>query len=75
MNLKEQRLTKSDKDYKRAFVNFIKSRTWHWFITIPIGACDGDESVVRRLRTIEAMLCGKHLVNRIINFRMTSGSR
>ena len=64
MELKEQRLTRSDKDYKRAFVNFIKSRTWHWFITIPIGACDGDETVVRRLRTIEAMLCGKHLVNR-----------
>ena len=27
MELKEQQLTKSDKDYKHAFVNFIKSRT------------------------------------------------
>jgi len=62
--LNEQRAVLSDKPYKQAWVDFIKSQKWHWFITIPIGACDGDEDVVRRLRLIEAILCGKHLVNR-----------
>jgi hypothetical protein len=55
---------KSDKPYKNAFVDFIRSRQWHWFITIPIGLCGDDEEVLKRLRTIEATLCGKYLVNR-----------
>jgi hypothetical protein len=62
--LNKQHEVSSDKSYKQAFVDFIESKKWHWFITIPIGACDGDEDVVRRLRLIEATLCGRHLVNR-----------
>jgi hypothetical protein len=62
--LNKQHEVSSDKSYKQAFVDFIKAKTWHWFITIPIGACDGDEDVIGRLRLIEAILCGKHLVNR-----------
>jgi hypothetical protein len=59
-----QRELKSDKPYKHAFVEFVRSKQWHWFITIPIGLCDNDEAVLRRLRSIEASLCGKHLLNR-----------
>jgi hypothetical protein len=54
----------SDRTYKHAFVDFIKSRTWHWFITIPIGGCENDDAVVERLRIIEAQLCGEYLGNR-----------
>lgn len=63
-NVIEQSERKSDKPYKKAFVEFIKARQWHWFITIPIGLCDDEEKVQKRLRTIEATLCGKYLVNR-----------
>jgi hypothetical protein len=59
-----QHALKSDKSYKCAFIDFIKSRQWHWFITIPIGLCDDEEEVLKRLRSIEATLCGKYLVNR-----------
>ena len=55
---------KSDKPYKSAFVDFIRSMQWHWFITIPIGYCDNEDAVLKRLRTIEAILCGKYLPNR-----------
>ena len=60
----EQRELRTDKPYKSAFVDFIKSRQWNWFITIPIGLCDNDEDVLGRLRSIEATFCGKYLVNR-----------
>ena len=60
----EQHERKSDKPYKEAFVDFIKSRQWHWFITIPIGLCDDDDAVLNRLRAFEATLCGKYLLNR-----------
>ena len=60
----EQRELKSDRPYKADFVDFIKSKQWHWFITIPIGLCDDDDEVIRRLKSIEATLCGKYLVNR-----------
>jgi hypothetical protein len=60
----EQRILKSDKPYKRAFVDFIKLRQWHWFITIPIGYCENEDTVLKRLRAIEAALCGKYLTNR-----------
>ena len=63
-NVIKQRDRKSDKPYKEAFVDFIKSKEWHWFITIPIGSCHNDDIVLRRLRAIEAVLCGKYLVNR-----------
>jgi hypothetical protein len=63
-NLKKLKLTTSDKLYKEAFVDFIKSREWHWFITIPIGLCYDDDDVLKRLRLIEAALCGKYLQNR-----------
>jgi hypothetical protein len=55
---------KSDRPYKGAFVDFIKSKQWHWFITIPIGLCDKDDVVLKRLQAIEASLCAKYLVNR-----------
>ncbi len=54
----------NDTAYKRAMVDFVKSQPWHWFITIPIGRCDNDDSVLRRVRTIEAILCGKYLTKR-----------
>jgi hypothetical protein len=54
-----------DHRYKRAFTDFIiTSLTWHWFITIPIGDCEDDELVLKRLRRIENELCKKYLVNR-----------
>src|SRR5262249_21925638 len=60
----ERHQGKSDKPYKEAFVDFIRSKQWHWFITISIGSCDGDDEVLKRLRLIEAAFCGKYLVNR-----------
>jgi hypothetical protein len=54
----------SDRPYKAALVDFIASRPWHWFITIPIGGCENDDAVIERLRIIEATLCGEYLVNR-----------
>ena len=54
----------SDRAYKCALVDFIASRPWHWFITIPIGGRDDDAAVIERWRTIEAKLCGEYLVNR-----------
>ena len=63
-NVTEQHQRVSDKAYKQAFVHFIKSKQWHWFITIPIGVCDDDHMVLKRLRAIEAAFCGKYLVNR-----------
>jgi hypothetical protein len=62
--LKVHRTAISDKPYKQAFVDFIKSKKWHWFITIPIGMCHNDDEVLRRLRRIENDLCRKYLVNR-----------
>jgi hypothetical protein len=62
--LTERRPTHSDKLYKQAFVDFIKSQKWHWFITIPIGLCYNDDDVLKRLRLIEAAFCGKYLPNR-----------
>jgi hypothetical protein len=55
---------KSDRPYKEAFIDFIKSKQWHWFITTPIGLCEDDDVVLKPLRAIEAALCGKYLVNR-----------
>jgi hypothetical protein len=60
----EQHTVELDKPYKSAFVDFIKSKQWHWFITIPIGYCENEDEVLRRLRAIEATLCGKYLQNR-----------
>jgi hypothetical protein len=60
----EQHPVKSDKPYKSAFVDFINSMEWHWFIAIPIGYCENEDDVLRRLRIIEATLCGKYLANR-----------
>jgi hypothetical protein len=55
----KQRILKSEQPYKSSLVDFIKSKQWHWFITIPIGYCENDDEVVKRLREIEATLCGK----------------
>ena len=63
-NVIEQHELTSDRPYKAAFVDFISSKQWHWFITIPIGLCDDDDEVLRRLKAIEATFCGKYLVNR-----------
>jgi hypothetical protein len=60
----EQRKLQSDRPYKEAFVDLLNSRQRHWFITIPPDLCDGDDEVLQRLRSIEATLCGKYLVNR-----------
>jgi hypothetical protein len=60
----QQNISRSDRPYKEAFVDFIKSREWNWFITIPIGLCDSDDVVLKWLRAIEAAFCGKYLVNR-----------
>ncbi len=57
-------LLKTDRPYKQAFVDLIKTRPWDWFITIPIGECPDDELVLKRLRRIENELCEKCLVNR-----------
>jgi hypothetical protein len=58
------KLQTSDQSYKNSFVEFIKSKPWHWFITIPIGLVDDEDEIMKRLRAIEAALCGKYLVNR-----------
>lgn len=63
-NVIERYQEKSDRSYKGAFVDFIQSKQWHWFITIPIGSCDSDDEVLKQLRAIEATFCGKYLVNR-----------
>lgn len=42
----------------------IETRPWHWFITIPIGACYRDDEVEEKLRFIDAHFCGKYLLNR-----------
>ena len=60
----EQQERGYDNSYKEAFVDFIKSKRWHWFITVPIGLWDNDDVVLKRLRAIEAAFCGKYLVNR-----------
>jgi hypothetical protein len=57
-------LLTSDRAYKEVFVDFIKSRSWDWFITIPIGECPSDDELLSRLRRIENELCRKFLVNR-----------
>ncbi len=49
--------------YKDEFVGFFESMEWHWMITIGIGSCPRDEELIRRLRIIEAQLCGKYLSN------------
>ena len=54
----------SDRPYKKAFVDLIRSQPWDWFITIPIGECPVDELLLKRLRRIENELCRKFLVNR-----------
>jgi hypothetical protein len=56
--------TPSDARYKNALVEFFKAKTWHWAVTIPIGLCEDDDSVLRRLRHIEAMLNGKFQTKR-----------
>jgi hypothetical protein len=60
----ERPFKRIDKAYKQAFVDFIKTKQWHWFITIPIGECDHDDLVSKRLRRIENELCRRYLVNR-----------
>lgn len=50
--------------YKHALVDFITSMPWHWFITIPIGDCESDELVLKRLRRMENELCKRYLINK-----------
>jgi hypothetical protein len=49
--------------YRDTFVDFIKELDWNWMITIGIGSCPNDDELMRRLRIIEAQLCGKYLSN------------
>ena len=65
----EQVQAHSDKPFKSEFIQFIQSKTWHWFITIPIGECDHDDAVLQRLRRIENQFCRKYLVNRYHKLR------
>jgi hypothetical protein len=65
--MSERPFKESDKAYKQAFVDFIKTKQWHWFVTIPIGDCDDDDLVLKRLRRIENELCRRYLVNRYYN--------
>ena len=60
----ERNIPASDAPYKHAFIDFIKSKRWHWFCTLPIGLCPNDDDVLKRLRLIEAALCGKYLTKR-----------
>jgi hypothetical protein len=53
-----------DRPYKHALIDFLASMTWHWFVTIPIGDCESDELVLKRLRRIENELCNRYLINR-----------
>ena len=72
-NLNEPRERLSDRPYKEAFVDLIKSRPWDWFFTIPISECPADEVLLKRLRRIENELCGKFLANRC--HKLTDHSR
>lgn len=54
----------NDTPYKSAFVDFILSQPWHWFITIPVGMCSNEDDVLRRLRLIEGKFCGDYVANR-----------
>ena len=49
--------------YRDTFVSFIEELDWNWMVTIGIGSCPNDEELIRRLRIIEAQLCGKYLSN------------
>ena len=49
----EQRELRSDKPYKAAFVDLIKSKQSHWFITIPPDLCDDDDEVLHRLSQLK----------------------
>lgn len=56
--------TKSEENvYRDGFIDFIAKQYWHWMVTIGIGHCPSDEELLRRLRIIEAQLCGKYLSN------------
>lgn len=50
--------------YKDAFVNFIASLDWTWFLTIGAGDCPDDDEVLTRLRRIEAQFCKKYICGR-----------
>ena len=58
-----ERTGTKEQTYKDEFVGFIQSLDWHWMITIGIGSCPKDEELIRRLRIIEAQLCGKYCSN------------
>jgi hypothetical protein len=50
--------------YKHAFVSFIRSLQWDWFITVPIGECPHDDLILKLLRRIEAHFCKKYVSTR-----------
>lgn len=49
--------------YQENFVSFIETLDWNWMVTVGIGSCPKDDELIRRLRIIEAQLCGKYLSN------------
>jgi hypothetical protein len=62
--MSETRNTISERhNYKDKFVQFVETLDWQWMVTIGIGSCPNDEELIRRLRIIEAQLCGKYLSN------------
>src|SRR5882672_7523711 len=62
--MREIESTKSrEQDYRDEFVSFIEELDWHWMVTIGIGSCPKDEELLRRLRIVEAQLCGRYLLD------------
>jgi len=63
MSERELNRVGEEQAYKDEFVRFIETLDFHWMVTIGIGSCPMDEELIRRLRIIEAQLCGKYLSN------------
>jgi hypothetical protein len=61
MSEQEPSQIQEKRQYRDAFVKFNHSIDWHWMVTIGIGSCPTDDELLRRLRIIEAQLCGKYL--------------
>ena len=63
MSKQEPNHVGEEQNYKDEFVRFIETLDFHWMVTIGIGSCPRDEELIRRLRIIEAQLCGKYCSN------------
>jgi hypothetical protein len=61
MSKREPNHVGEEQNYKNELVRFVETLDFHWMVTIGIGSCPRDEELIRRLRIIEAQLCGKYL--------------